>query len=188
MPQSEYNSSRYYILLFYFYPMKSFLVLPTLLLISLLTSFTLAEDTTLIPHSTADAMKWTRTLPANSSKTISLSKIPSATPLMVDCGGGEIICNGDQSFNCVYKDAGSYEVTIANPELLQNIQGLSNANITRFQAGNATNLQSLDLSNNQLTTINQQTFSGLSQLSALGLGWNQITTLAPASFITLTNL
>jgi Leucine-rich repeat (LRR) protein len=151
-------------------------------------SFSLAEDKPLLFHTVEDAMKRTRIVPDQTSKTITFSTLPTATPLLVDCGGGTLICNSSTSFSCIYETGGTYEVTLANPEYLQTIQGLSNAHITTFQGGNASNLQALELNNNQLTYIDEKMFSKLSQLSELNLSRNQIRMIAPYAFIHQTTL
>ncbi|MDR2191095.1 MAG: leucine-rich repeat domain-containing protein [Candidatus Peribacteria bacterium] len=155
-------------------------------ILSLSVSF--AATPPLLPHSAETAMKWTRTVPAQTSKTITFTTNNTDTPLLVDCGGGTLVCHTVNSFSCVYATGGTYEVILANPEALQTIQGLSTANIIAFQGGNARNLQALELNTNQLTSIDETMFSGLVQLSELNVSRNQIRTIAPNAFIHQTKL
>ena len=51
-----------------------------------------------------------------------------------------------------------------------------------------TNLQSLHLSDNQITSIESGAFDGLDNLQSLGLSGNQLTSLESGDFAGLTNL
>jgi Leucine-rich repeat (LRR) protein len=133
-------------------------------------------------------MVWTRTATTGETKSISFSK-SSPAGMIVNCGDGR----GERTlpnspFQCKYATGGSYQASIANPELITSNFSISYGNITAFWAGKATNISGLSIGYNEITTLPVGAFSKLPNLTRLVLNRNKITSLPAGVFDGLSGL
>jgi len=133
-------------------------------------------------------MHWTWTATAGATKTIPY--INTFEDIQIDWGDGsavEMIFDGENdNLTHTYTTAGNYTVTILNPqpitELYLGISSLmamamgkdatANQNITDFRAGQAHNIQTLTLGNNQLSAFAEGALRGLGGVQIIDLGNN----------------
>jgi hypothetical protein len=136
-----------------------------------------------------DTMHWRWDVEENETKSLTIYMDNNNSGLWIDCGtgAGPQLSTSDY-IECEYAQAGNYEITILNPEILKGNLSLTYDNVTEFWAGRSENIKRINLSNNKLTSFASGAFDNLPNIEILEIESNALHSLPTGMFTSLKNL